>query len=338
MRIWISFARRTRSSSWWSQAPRWCPSRRQPAATPAQTGTGVVLYHPRGRALLVGQRFPATRRATTSCGSSVMARPGRRARAVERRWPGLHRRSVRSCSTGGRPAAFAISVEKKGGSTTRRSLAPSSSSERWPRDECDRGRGQTLVQRGRRGESSALEALYRRHSPRLYALLLRMLGQSADAEEVLQESFVDVWKRAAEYATDTRGGGSVADHHRPQPCHRPPPVARGTPAAGPRARAAGPGRGGDSRATGRPCPYAPAPCTGCIARRPTPGAGAGVLGWPVPAGDLRADRRPSGNGEDPGPPGVAAASRSTRWLMASWPRRRMGNRRASPTSGSPTRP
>lgn len=62
------------------------------------------------------------------------------------------------------------------------------------------GEDVALVQRVSRGESSALEALYRRHAPRLYAVLLRMLGQSADAEEALQESFVDVWKRAPEYA------------------------------------------------------------------------------------------------------------------------------------------
>jgi len=61
------------------------------------------------------------------------------------------------------------------------------------------GDDQTLVQGVARGEPSALEALYRRHSPRLYALLLRMLGQGGDAEEILQESFVDVWKRAGEY-------------------------------------------------------------------------------------------------------------------------------------------
>jgi len=52
----------------------------------------------------------------------------------------------------------------------------------------------------RRGDARALEELYRRHSSRLYALLLRMLRETADAEEVLQESFVDAWKRAAEYA------------------------------------------------------------------------------------------------------------------------------------------
>src|SRR5215813_13309158 len=61
------------------------------------------------------------------------------------------------------------------------------------------GEDTALVQRVASGEPSALEALYRRHAPRLYALLLPTLKQGAAAEEVLQESFVDVWKRAAEY-------------------------------------------------------------------------------------------------------------------------------------------
>jgi len=50
------------------------------------------------------------------------------------------------------------------------------------------------------GDSRALEYLYRRHAPRIYALLLRMLRETADAEEILQETFVDAWKRAGEYA------------------------------------------------------------------------------------------------------------------------------------------
>jgi RNA polymerase sigma-70 factor (ECF subfamily) len=52
----------------------------------------------------------------------------------------------------------------------------------------------------RRGDARALEELYRRHSPRLYALLLRMLRETADAEETLQETFIDAWRRATEYA------------------------------------------------------------------------------------------------------------------------------------------
>ncbi|HTS82159.1 MAG TPA: sigma-70 family RNA polymerase sigma factor [Myxococcaceae bacterium] len=52
----------------------------------------------------------------------------------------------------------------------------------------------------RRGDQRALEELYRVHGPRIHALLLRMLRETADAEEVLQETFIDAWKRAAEYA------------------------------------------------------------------------------------------------------------------------------------------
>jgi RNA polymerase sigma-70 factor (ECF subfamily) len=58
----------------------------------------------------------------------------------------------------------------------------------------------TVLDSVRRGDSRALEELYRRHSSRLYALLLRMLREAADAEEVLQETFIDAWRRAREYA------------------------------------------------------------------------------------------------------------------------------------------
>src|SRR5262249_52918940 len=52
----------------------------------------------------------------------------------------------------------------------------------------------TVLDSVRRGDARALEELYRRHSPRLYALLLRMLRETADAEEILQETFVDAWR------------------------------------------------------------------------------------------------------------------------------------------------
>jgi RNA polymerase sigma-70 factor (ECF subfamily) len=63
-----------------------------------------------------------------------------------------------------------------------------------------------LVQTLQRGDARALEELYRRHGPRIYALLLRMLREQPDAEEILQECFVDVWRRAGEYS---RARGSV---------------------------------------------------------------------------------------------------------------------------------
>ena len=58
----------------------------------------------------------------------------------------------------------------------------------------------TVLDAVRRGDQRSLEELYRRHSSRLYGLLLRMLRETADAEEILQETFVDAWRRAGEYS------------------------------------------------------------------------------------------------------------------------------------------
>src|ERR1700687_68131 len=45
----------------------------------------------------------------------------------------------------------------------------------------------------------AFAELYRQTSPHLYAVALRILRESAAAEEVLQESFVNVWHHAGSY-------------------------------------------------------------------------------------------------------------------------------------------
>ncbi len=47
-----------------------------------------------------------------------------------------------------------------------------------------------LVDRCRRGESGAFEELYRAHAGRVYGLAVRMLGNPADAEDLLQEIFL----------------------------------------------------------------------------------------------------------------------------------------------------
>jgi RNA polymerase sigma-70 factor, ECF subfamily len=47
-----------------------------------------------------------------------------------------------------------------------------------------------LVERCRRGELGAFEELYRQHSGRLFSLAVRMLGNPADAEDMLQEIFL----------------------------------------------------------------------------------------------------------------------------------------------------
>ena len=52
-----------------------------------------------------------------------------------------------------------------------------------------------LVQRCRQGEPAAYEELYRAHSARLYSLLLRMLGGAEDAEDLLQEVFLQAYRK-----------------------------------------------------------------------------------------------------------------------------------------------
>jgi RNA polymerase sigma-70 factor (ECF subfamily) len=47
-----------------------------------------------------------------------------------------------------------------------------------------------LVERCRRGELGAFEEIYRTHSPKLFALIHRMVGNAADAEDLLQEVFL----------------------------------------------------------------------------------------------------------------------------------------------------
>jgi RNA polymerase sigma-70 factor (ECF subfamily) len=49
------------------------------------------------------------------------------------------------------------------------------------------------------GDTRALEALYQRHAGRVKALALRVLGSPPEAEEIVQETFVEVWRRAGQY-------------------------------------------------------------------------------------------------------------------------------------------
>ncbi|TCT05773.1 sigma-70 family RNA polymerase sigma factor [Paralcaligenes ureilyticus] len=49
------------------------------------------------------------------------------------------------------------------------------------------------------GDRNAFETLYKSLSPRLYAVALRLLKRPVWAEEVLQDSFITVWNKAASY-------------------------------------------------------------------------------------------------------------------------------------------
>jgi RNA polymerase sigma-70 factor (ECF subfamily) len=50
------------------------------------------------------------------------------------------------------------------------------------------------IRQAQRGDPSAFELLYRAHSPRVFALCLRMLKNTAEAEDLTQETFLTVFR------------------------------------------------------------------------------------------------------------------------------------------------
>lgn len=58
---------------------------------------------------------------------------------------------------------------------------------------------ETLIGRVAMRDQKAFAALYRRTSPKLYAVCLRILRSKTDAEEVLQEVYVKIWQRAERF-------------------------------------------------------------------------------------------------------------------------------------------
>ena len=64
-------------------------------------------------------------------------------------------------------------------------------------DSRDSDRG--LIARVESRDPDALALLYDRHSARLFGLAQRILGDTGEAEEVLQEVFLYVWKAAATF-------------------------------------------------------------------------------------------------------------------------------------------
>jgi RNA polymerase sigma-70 factor, ECF subfamily len=52
-----------------------------------------------------------------------------------------------------------------------------------------------LVERCRRGDLGAFEELYRTHARRIFGLAVRMLGNTADAEDLLQEIFLSAYRK-----------------------------------------------------------------------------------------------------------------------------------------------
>jgi RNA polymerase sigma-70 factor, ECF subfamily len=73
---------------------------------------------------------------------------------------------------------------------------------RAPTPLSDENSGETdvaLIQRVKAGDHAAFEALFRRHMARVHRQAIALLGNEAEAEEVVQEVFITVYAKASQF-------------------------------------------------------------------------------------------------------------------------------------------
>ena len=64
----------------------------------------------------------------------------------------------------------------------------------------------SVLARARAGERSAFEQLYRTTSSRLFGVCLRIVNQRSEAEDVLQDVFTNVWRKAQQFDPQRASG------------------------------------------------------------------------------------------------------------------------------------
>jgi RNA polymerase sigma-70 factor (ECF subfamily) len=65
------------------------------------------------------------------------------------------------------------------------------------------GSGDTLVQRAQRGDEQAFATLYQLHNQRVYSVCLRMTRDVAEAEDLVQEAFMQVFRNLNSFRGDS---------------------------------------------------------------------------------------------------------------------------------------
>ncbi len=65
-----------------------------------------------------------------------------------------------------------------------------------------------LLARIARGDARAFGMLYDKYAPRLLGFLTRLLGDAAEAEDVLQVTFLQVWRRAGQFDPSRAGAAA----------------------------------------------------------------------------------------------------------------------------------
>jgi RNA polymerase sigma-70 factor (ECF subfamily) len=72
----------------------------------------------------------------------------------------------------------------------------------------ERERDRELLRRVAKGDVAALRVLYLEHASRALAIANRILRDSSEAEDIVQETFIDLWRRSAQFDS-TRGGAAA---------------------------------------------------------------------------------------------------------------------------------
>ena len=55
------------------------------------------------------------------------------------------------------------------------------------------------IERAQKGDAESFEALYGLHKRRVYSLCLRMTGNTAEAEDLTQEAFLQLYRKIATF-------------------------------------------------------------------------------------------------------------------------------------------
>jgi RNA polymerase sigma-70 factor, ECF subfamily len=79
-----------------------------------------------------------------------------------------------------------------------------------PFDGPERQYAVEMIKRMAVGDEAAMAAFYQRFAPTLYGLALKMMKDEKEAEDVLQEGFVYIWRKAAAYNPQLNGPFSWA--------------------------------------------------------------------------------------------------------------------------------